>query len=141
MHGAPARVVLLGDGGVLLADRIAGPGAAADRSRSMRGTERIVAIGQGAAPSAAANRPAHAHRADGVRAAPMPALAGWHAGAQMPYAGWSTALGPGCVVHASGDRLALHRERLDAGWVSGAELAQGVSTVDHHLRGAGAHGA
>jgi hypothetical protein len=32
-------------------------------------------------------------------------------------------------VHAVGDRLTLHRERLDAGWVSGAELARGISTV------------
>jgi hypothetical protein len=48
---------------------------------------------------------------------------------QMPYAGWSVAVAPGCVVRSVGERLSLHRERLDAGWVSGAELARGVSTV------------
>jgi hypothetical protein len=48
---------------------------------------------------------------------------------QLPYAGWSSAIAPGCVVHAKGERLALHRERLDAGWVGGAELARGTSTV------------
>jgi len=33
------------------------------------------------------------------------------------------------VVRATGDALAMHRERLDAGWINGAELARGVSTV------------
>jgi hypothetical protein len=63
-------------------------------------------------------------------------LAGWHAGMQLPYAGWSTAIGPGCVVHAVGEKLSSHRERLDAGWVSGAELARGVSTVTTTFAGA-----
>ncbi|MFN7929971.1 MAG: hypothetical protein U0Y68_19035, partial [Blastocatellia bacterium] len=53
----------------------------------------------------------------------------WHAGMQMPYAGWATGIAPGCVVHSVGEPLRQHRERLDAGWVSGAELARGVSTV------------
>lgn len=132
---ALARVVLLGAGGVLLADRIAGPGAATEKVEVVRGTERIVAIGQGAAPvSRAANKvlAARATRAAAaVRAAAdaTAALVGWHAGAQMPYAGSGVAVGPGVVVHASGESLALHRERRAAGWVSGAELAQGVSTV------------
>jgi len=56
-------------------------------------------------------------------------LLGWHAGVQMPYVGWSTAIAPGCVVHSSGEPLTLHRERLESGWVTGAELAKGVSTV------------
>ena len=47
----------------------------------------------------------------------------------MPYVGWSTGIGPGCVVHSSGEPLRLHGERLEAGWVTGAELARGVSTV------------
>jgi hypothetical protein len=47
----------------------------------------------------------------------------------MPYAGSGVAVGPGVVLHASGESLALHRERRAAGWVSGVELAQGVSTV------------
>jgi hypothetical protein len=109
---APARVVLLGHGGQRLADTLLGPGLAASALDVPRGTERIVAIGQGAAV-----------RQTGI------GLMGWHAGLQMPYAGNATAIGPGCVVHANGERLALHRERLDAGWVSCAELARGTSTL------------
>ncbi|MBS0340518.1 MAG: hypothetical protein JSS56_08310, partial [Proteobacteria bacterium] len=112
---APSRVVLLGLGGNLLADRLVGPDAAGlpGSIEIVAGTERIVAIGQ--STQAAAARDA--------------GLAGWHAGMQMPYAGWSSAVAPGCVLKSSGEPLKLHRERLDAGWVSGAELARGVSTV------------
>ncbi len=110
--GAPARVVMLGHGGRRLADTLLGPGLTTSVLEVPRGTERIVAVGQGAV-------------ADQSRIG----LAGWHAGLQMPYAGHATAVGPGCVVHANGERLALHRERLDAGWVNGAELARGTSTL------------
>ena len=77
------------------------------------GTERIVAIGQSMQASAAIDA----------------GLAGWHAGMQMPYAGWASAVAPGCVVRSNGEPLKLHGERLDAGWVGGVELARGVSTV------------
>lgn len=135
VQAALARVVLLGAGGVLLADLVAGPGGATEKVEVMQGTERIVAIGQGAAPPPRSANKAIAGRAlraaAAVRAAAdaTAALVGWHAGAQMPYAGSGVAVGPGVVVHASGENLALHRERRAAGWVSGAELAQGVSTV------------
>ena len=115
---APARVVLLGHGGQRLADRLVGPGSV-ERIDIVRGTQRIVAIGQGAAASLASRR----------NTAATSGLSGWHAGTQMPYAGNAVAVGPGVVVHASGEPLTLHRERRDAGWVSGAELARGVSTV------------
>jgi len=114
--GAPARVVLLGIGGRRLADRRVGP---EEQGRSIglpRGTERIVAIGLGGEKAAAAR---------GEQAG----LAGWHAGLQMPYAAFGTAIGPGCVVQTTSDRLAQHRERVDAGWVGGAEMARGVTTV------------
>lgn len=112
---APSRVVLLGLGGNLLADQLVGPDAAGlpGSIEIVAGTERIVAIGQ--STQAAAARDA--------------GLAGWHAGMQMPYAGWSSAVAPGCVVKSNGEPLKLHRERLDAGWVGGAELARGISTV------------
>ena len=115
--GAAARVVLLGVGGRLLSDRRVGPHEASPHVELPRGTERIVAVGLGGEAAAAASR--------GARAG----LAGWHAGLQLPYAGWRTAIGPGCVVQTTSDRLALHRERTEAGWVSGAELARGVTTV------------
>ncbi|HPG77221.1 MAG TPA: hypothetical protein PK756_01065 [Piscinibacter sp.] len=117
--GAPARVVMLGHGGRRLADTLLGQAGAASIIEVPRGTERIVAIGQGA----------------GAQASRI-GLAGWHAGLQMPYAGHATAIGPGCVVHVNGERLALHRERLDAGWVSGAELARGTSTLSTTFAGA-----
>ena len=113
--GAAARVVLLGIGGRHLADRRAGPEPDSHSIELPRGTERIVAIGLGG--EVAATR--------GERVG----LAGWHAGLQMPYAGWSTAIGPGCVVQTTSDQLAQHRERLDAGWIGGAEMVRGVTTV------------
>ena len=118
VSGLPARVVVLGHGGRVLADRLLGakqsPAGADDTSvEVVQGAERIVAMGQGDLPSAAFDA----------------GLIGWHAGMQMPYVGWSTAIAPGCVVHSSGEPLRLHRERREAGWVTGAELARGVSTV------------
>jgi large repetitive protein len=114
--GAPARVVVLGHGGVVLTDRVVTDAAI----EIERGAERIVAIGQ--------SRQEGSDRNAG--------LEGWHAGRLMPYAGWSTAVAPGCVVRSTGDPLTLHRERLDAGWVSGAELARGVTTVTTTFAGA-----
>jgi hypothetical protein len=108
VSGAPARVVVLGPGGRMLTDTIAADGGSVEIAR---GAERIVALGQPTTEG------------------PNAALAGWHAGMQLPYAGWSTALAPGCVVHSAGEPLRAHPERLDAGWVSGAELARGVSSV------------
>lgn len=115
--GAPARVVLLGHGGKPLADTMLGPDLERNAIEIPRGTERIVAIGQGVVSR------------EGAPSGARIGLAGWHAGMQLPYAGFSTAVAPGCVVHAVGERLELHGERLEAGWVGGAELARGISTV------------
>jgi len=112
--GMPARVVLLAHGGRWLADARVGAGQASATLELPVGTERIVAIGLGSTDGGVA----------GSRG-----LSGWHAGMQLPYAGWSTAVAPGCVVRSRGQRLALHRERQDAGWVGGAELARGTGTV------------
>ena len=114
VSGMPARVVLLAHGGRWLADARVGGGQASATLEVPVGTERIVAIGLGTP------------EVDTVAAH---GLSGWHAGMQLPYAGWSTAIGPGCVVRARGQRLALHRERQHAGWVGGAELARGTGTV------------
>jgi hypothetical protein len=117
VSGLPSRVVILGHGGAVLADRIVGIGASRTgddmRIEVMQGAERVIALGQGDTQSAAFDA----------------GLIGWYAGLQMPYVGWSTGIAPGCVVHSSGEPLRLHRERIEAGWVSGAELARGVSTV------------
>ena len=84
VSGAPARVVILGHGGVVLADQNVGDGATIEIAR---GAERIVAIGQGTQAEAHAG------------------LVGWHAGLQMAYAGWSTGIAPGCVVRSAGEPL------------------------------------
>jgi large repetitive protein len=116
--GGAARVVLIGLSGQRLSDVRIGLSANSGQIVIPRGTERIVVIGLGlgsgnGAPSGGAR----------------PGLAGWHAGLLMPYVGWSSAVGPGCVVQSNSDRLKLHRERADAGWINGTELASGVSTV------------
>jgi large repetitive protein len=118
VSGTPARIILLGHGGSILSDRIVGAGLspAGQNDNSVvivQGTERIVAMGQGAMNGQS----------------PDAGLIGWHAGMQLPYVGWSTGIAPGCVVQSAGEPLRLHRERVEAGWVSGAELARGVSTV------------
>jgi hypothetical protein len=110
VSGASARVIVLAHGGLVMADQVTAPRAALEIGR---GAERIVVIGQG--------EPVGPLRDAG--------LAGWHAGMHLPYAGWSTAVAPGCVLRSSGQPLRAHRERLEAGWVTGAELARGVSTV------------
>ena len=116
VKGAPARVVLLGHGGVLLTDRLVGGDGNLPALPITQGAERIAAIAQGLS--------------DREGLAPAGAgLVGWHAGLQMPYLGWATALGPGCVVKAHTTPLKMHGERRDAGWVGGAELARGTSTV------------
>jgi hypothetical protein len=107
--GAPARVVLLGHGGRVMADGVVTSGGSID---IVQGVERIIAVGQGMAQIDVDT-----------------GLAGWHSGMQLPYAGWSTAVGPGCVVRSHGNRLRRHPERLDAGWVTCSELAAGVGTV------------
>jgi hypothetical protein len=119
--GAPARVVLLDIAGRALADVVVGKTAAdaeGERLTIPRGTECIVAIGQGLA---SATTEASAARAG---------LAGWHAGLRMPYVGHGSAIGPGCIVHSTSDTIAAHGERAAAGWVSGAELARGITTVN-----------
>jgi hypothetical protein len=113
--GAPARVIVLAHGGVVLSDGVVGAGELAEKVEIAQGAERIVAVGsvrEGPEADASAN-----------------GLSGWHAGSQLPYAGWGTAVGAGCVVRSSGETIRSHRERHDAGWVTGAELSQGISTV------------
>lgn len=114
VSGAPARVLAVGPGGEVLAD---GPTSGA-AFPVPQGTERLVAIGLGTDEVAGTG------------------LDGWHAGAQLPYLGWSTALGRGCIVRSRGEAIRAHAERADAGWVSGAELARGVSTVTTRFSGA-----
>ena len=123
--GAPARVVLLDIAGQALADVMVGPvtvgdaaGQVGERLSIPRGTECIVAIGQG--------QPLDANPA---AATPRTGLSGWHAGLRMPYVGHGNAIGPGCIVHSTSDTIAQHAERTAAGWVSGAELARGITTV------------
>ena len=109
VQGAPARILALGPGADLLADAVAADAADFDVPP---GTERLVAIGLGG--------PGGANRLG---------LDGWHAGAQLPYLGWSAALGRDCLVRSHGGPIRAHDQRAEAGWVTGAELAAGESTV------------
>ena len=106
--GSPVRVLAIGPGADVLADAVVPDGKTIEVPQ---GSERLVAIGQGTG--------------EGTRSG----LDGWHAGAQLPYLGWSSALGRGCLVRSRGEAINPHAERVDAGWVTGAELARGVSTV------------
>ena len=113
VQGAAARVVLLGAGGQRLVDRVLTPTSprGAATLELPAGSERVAVIALGAAAAAA------------------PGLDGWHAGLQMPYIGWSSAVGPGCLVQTTRAGINAHRERADAGWVGGAEMAAGLATV------------
>ncbi len=108
--GPPVRIVAFADGGRVTADVIT-----AEAFEVPRGTERLVVVGQGLpdpkVPLSAAG------------------LAGWHAGLELPYVGWSTAIGPGCTVRTRGELISRHRERVGAGWIRGAELAAGTTTL------------
>ncbi|MFL5937814.1 MAG: DUF6603 domain-containing protein [Gaiellaceae bacterium] len=109
VRGGRVRLVALANGGGVIADTdLAGEESAWTVAQ---GTERLAVIGLG----------------DGAEL--ETGLAGWHAGMHLPYAAWSTAIGARCTVRSFGGSIPQHRERGDAGWVSGAELAQGLSTV------------
>ncbi len=109
ISGCSVRVVALANGGVVSDDL--------DVSGDQQtwalpaGCERVavLALGDGSAQEAG--------------------LAGWHSGMQLPYLGWSTGIGARCTVRSTGQPIAAHRERGQAGWVTGAELARGRSTV------------
>ena len=79
INGAPVRLVALADGGRVLADR-----RVSDSWPVERGAERVAVIGLGVA--------------DDSRPIAAAGLWGWHAGMQLPYIGWSTAIGSGCTV-------------------------------------------
>ncbi len=110
VRGPGVRVVALGDGGRVIDDR-----RIVEAWPVARGTERVAVIGLG--------------EPDAARPLSRAGLRGWHAGMQLPYVGWSTAIGSGCTVRSRGEGIRRHRQRSVAGWVSGAELARGVSTV------------
>ena len=103
-----ARVLLLAHGGSVLADEM--------RPRAVEippGSERIVVFALGDREADVGN---------GL-------LSGWHAGQQLASAGWNTALGSRCLVGAEGVTIAPLRQRRGAGWVEGAELVRGTTTV------------
>ena len=101
--GGPGRLVALTHGGDVLADAA---GSAKGNSVGI-GTERLVALG----------------------GAPTEGVAGWHAGQQLAYVGWSSAVVPGATVHAEGAVVTRTRDRFRTGWVPGAELVDGAALV------------
>ena len=122
VSGAPARVVMLDVAGQCIGDDGVGPGLMSESVVVPRGTACIAAIGLGLTAAVDASG---ASRTAVGRAG----LAGWHAGLKMAYLGHGSAVGPGCVVRSTSAEIILHPERVQAGWVTGAELARGVTTV------------
>ena len=103
--GGPARVVALGFGGRVLAD---GPGDETGHPLPVL-TERLVVVALGAAERGA--------------------LRGWHAGQELAFVGWGTALVPGGTLSVEGGDVRRHRARRSAGWVEAAELVDGAAIV------------
>lgn len=107
-----ARVLVLAHGGAVLADEL--------RPRAVvipPGSERIVVLALGDREADAGN---------GL-------LCGWHTGQQLASAGWNAALGSRCLVSAEGVTVAPLRQRRGTGWVKGAELVRGTTTVTTRL--------
>jgi hypothetical protein len=110
--GGSVRVVALGCGGDVLADRDVATGAERDPDFTPPlGTERLAVAVAG----------------DTFQDAP--GLAGWHTGTALAYLGWSSALAAGSVVRAEGARVQSTRHRRTAGWIQGSELVDGTTIV------------
>jgi hypothetical protein len=103
-----ARVLALAHGGDALQDTA----GSATGIEIPQGTERAIVL------------------ATGESKVPAHGLPGWHAGQQLAYLGWSTAVAAGCVVHAEGARLTTSQERFRAGYTLGAELVTGTTIVN-----------
>ncbi len=103
-----ARVVVLAHGGTVLADE-----ARPDQVTIPPGSERIAVLALG---------DREAEMGNGL-------LSGWHAGQLLASVGWNAALGSRCLVAAEGVTVAAQRQRREAGWVKGAELVRGTTTV------------
>jgi len=103
-----ARVVVLGHGGALFADVIR-----AELVEIAAGAERIVVIGLG----------------DGEAGVGSGLLDGWHAGQQLAFVGWNVAVGTRCIARFEGSSVVARRQRRDTGWIRGAELVRGTTTV------------
>ena len=111
VSGGGARVVALAHGGAVLADATTDPAANPAAVALAPGTERLAVAVAGE------------DRAD------APGLLGWHAGTELAYLGWGTALAAGATVRAEGTGVRSNRHRRTAGWVRGAELVAGTAIV------------
>jgi hypothetical protein len=110
--GGPARVVALGHGGDVLADRdVATVASRTPDFTPPKGTERLAVAVAGDAFQETAG------------------LSGWHAGTALAYVGWSSALAAGSVVRAEGAGVRSFRHRRTAGWIRGSELVDGTTIV------------
>ena len=111
VSGGAARVVALAHGGAVLADATTDAAADPATVALVQGTERLAVAVAGA------------ERAD------APGLLGWHAGTELAYLGWGSALAAGATVRAEGTGVRSTRQRRTAGWVRGAELVAGTAIV------------
>lgn len=106
--GGPARAIVLGPGGDVLMD-----GAPVRNAIALpEGAERIAVLALGDGDPAAGG------------------LSGWHAGQELAYIGWMTAVAPGALVQVEGTRpLERRRQRFRAGWTPAAELVRDATIV------------
>jgi large repetitive protein len=109
LAGTPARTVVLGHGGDVLAD------TGEPKVEMPRGAERIVVAALGQEAGAPAQ---------------LSGLAGWHAGMSVGYTGWSAALAPGAIMRCQGKYGRRGLARVRAGWVPAAELVAGTGLVE-----------
>ena len=66
----------------------------------------------------------------GDRADRTGGLTGWHAGQELPYLGWSTALTSGALLKVAGSRAPQRgRQRFRAGWVRASEFVADAEVV------------
>jgi hypothetical protein len=102
-----ARLVAFSHGGHVLFDGMGSPNGTA----IPMGTERLAVLGLDQQPATSNG------------------LSGWHAGQELAYVGWWSALASGAVVHAEGARVRRTAQRFRAGWIHSNEFVTGTNIV------------
>jgi hypothetical protein len=102
-----ARLVAFSHGGQVLFDGMGSPNGTA----IPMGTERVAVLALDQQPVTSNG------------------LSGWHAGQELAYVGWWSALASGAVVHAEGARVRRTAQRFRAGWIHSTEFVTGTNIV------------
>jgi hypothetical protein len=102
-----ARLVAFSHGGQVLFDGMGSPNGTAIPV----GTERLAVLALDQQPGTSNG------------------LSGWHAGQELAYVGWWSALASGAVVCAEGARVRRTAQRFRAGWIHSTEFVTGTNIV------------